>query len=390
MHLFFSVGEPSGDQHTAHLIDALKADYPDLRCTGFGGPQMEAAGCRLLGRLTDLAVMGVGSVLPRLADFHTHLRRARGFLSRERPDAVVLVDFPGFNWWVARAAKAAGIPVLYWLPPQLWAWAPWRIAKMRRFVDHVLCALPFEHEWYADRGMPAQYVGHPFFDEVLKKPLDERFLADWQNDNAATVALLPGSRDQEVSSNWPVLRGAAARLARKHPEVRFAVACFRPRHADFCRQDLQGESALRDRVQPFVGRTSELISAADCTLTVSGSVSLELLARETPTVIVYRAGPLMWLLGKLLIRCRWITLPNLIAGETVMPEFPFTGPCEPIVEQVSAILDQWLSDAGERDRVRQRLSQLRQQTAVGGALERTAQAILAHLGVVPERRRLAA
>src|SRR5690606_5128276 len=126
----------------------------------------------------------------------------------ERPDAVVLIDFPGFNWWIARKAKAAGIPVLYYLPPQLWAWGPWRIRKVRKFVDHVLCGLPFEYDWYATRGISAEYVGHPFFDEVADHPLDPEFCRQWTSpgeDGPRTIGILPGSRNHEVHRNWPMM-----------------------------------------------------------------------------------------------------------------------------------------------------------------------------------------
>ena len=166
MKIFFSVGEPSGDQHAAHLITELQSRGTSIECVGFGGPQMREAGCRIDFQLTNLAVMGFFRVLPMVHRFWQVYQQAKAQFQRERPDAVVLVDFPGFNWWIASAAKAQGIPVFYFCPPQLWAWASWRIKKVKKFVDHVLACLPFEAEWYQQRGVPAEYVGHPFFDEV--------------------------------------------------------------------------------------------------------------------------------------------------------------------------------------------------------------------------------
>ena len=162
MHIFFSVGEPSGDQHAAHLIHELKGRRADIEISGYGGPAMEQAGCRLRFQLTDLAVMGFLRVIPLLWKFYSLVKQAERVFRESPPDAVVLVDFPGFNWWIARKAKAAGIPVFYYMPPQLWAWAAWRIKRVKRFVDHVLCALPFEYAWYAERGVNAHYVAIRF------------------------------------------------------------------------------------------------------------------------------------------------------------------------------------------------------------------------------------
>ena len=179
MHIFFSVGEPSGDQHAAHLIEELRRRQPGVRVTGYGGPLMERAGYESHFRLTDIAVMGFFRVLPLLWTFARLVWRAERFFREDRPDAVVVVDCPGFNWWIARKAKKAGIPVFYYMPPQLWAWASWRIRRVRKFVDHVLCALPFEYEWYKSRGVRAHFVGHPFFDEVAEYPLDKEWCAEW-------------------------------------------------------------------------------------------------------------------------------------------------------------------------------------------------------------------
>src|SRR5206468_10273114 len=171
MRIFFSAGEPSGDVHGANLIGALRRLRPEVECEGFGGERMEAAGCRLHYPLTRLAVMWFLRALTNAPTFLDLLSRADRHFAKDPPDAVVLIDYPGFNWWVARRAHFHGIPVFYFVPPQLWAWAGWRVKKMRRFVDHVLCSLPFEETWYHERNVPADYVGHPFFDELPRQEL---------------------------------------------------------------------------------------------------------------------------------------------------------------------------------------------------------------------------
>src|SRR3984893_700191 len=158
MRIFFCAGEPSGDIHGANLVRHLRQVDPTLECVGFGGDNMQAAGCPLLYPLCPLAVMGNVRVLTNVHSFLHLLSRADRFFRHHRPDAVVLIDFPGFNWWLARRAHFHGIPVFYFVPPQLWSWAGWRIKKMQRWVDHVLCTLPFEKPWYQARGVEAEYV----------------------------------------------------------------------------------------------------------------------------------------------------------------------------------------------------------------------------------------
>src|SRR5258708_19002339 len=228
MHIFFSVGEPSGDLDGAKLVAELKRRVPQLECSGLRGPLMKEAGCRILLRLTDLAVMGILPVIPLIFKFIGLSLGARRYLERRRPDAVVLVDFPGFNWWIARGAKKLGIPVFYYLPPQLWAWAPWRARRMRKFVDHVISCLPFEVEWYRRRSIAAEFVGHPFFDEVDRRVLDREFLQAHTvatGDGVRTVAVLPGSRGHEIAQNFPIQIRVMKQLSRALPGLPFLVAC---------------------------------------------------------------------------------------------------------------------------------------------------------------------
>jgi lipid-A-disaccharide synthase len=145
---------------------------PDLECVGFGGDKMEAAGCKLLYPLCQLSVMWFLRVLANLHVFMNVLSQADRYFRHHRPDAVILIDYPGLHWWIARRAHYHGIPVFYFVPPQIWAWASWRVKNMQRWVDHVLCTLPFEKTWYEERGVPAHYIGHPYFDELGQQRLD--------------------------------------------------------------------------------------------------------------------------------------------------------------------------------------------------------------------------
>ena len=386
MHLFFSAGDPSGDQHAAPLIAELRRRVPHLRARGYGGPAMEAVGLESDHRLTDLAVMGFRAVLPHLRTFRRLARGAAAVFETERPDAVVLVDFPGFNWHLARAAKRAGVPVVYYLPPQMWAWAPWRVRKIRRDVDLVLCALPFEPAWYAERGVsadtgiPVRDVGHPFFDEVAEHPLDAAFLAARRD--RRTVGVLPGSRDAEVAKNGPVLARTVRTLSALHPDVTFRVAAHRPHHADRCRAML-AEAGVRDgdgSVEVCVGKTSEVVELADCCAMVSGSVCLELLARRTPGAVLYRTTPLARTLLGPLINCEFLTLVNLMADSELFPEFvPTESDPSAAAAPLTRVLDGWLSNPDALALKRQALSTLAQRVVRPGAHRRAAGAILKHL-----------
>jgi lipid-A-disaccharide synthase len=384
MRIFFSVGEPSGDQHAAHLIAELKRRRPALECVGYGGPLMKEAGCRLDFLLTDLAVMGVLKVLPLLGKFISLSRQAGRIFRESRPDAVILVDFPGFNWWIARQAKALGIPVFYYCPPQLWAWAPWRVRKMRKLVDHVLCCLEFEAKWYRERGVPAEWVGHPFFDEIAEKELDVGFLeahASGSRNPGPLVAILPGSRNHEVHGNFPIQLQIMAELHRRLPETQFLVACYKESQRQYCAEQLT-KSGSELPIELCVGKTSEILEAAQACLMVSGSVSLEVLARKKSAVVLYHCDPVFYFLAGLMVICRYMSLPNLIAGRMIMPEFPITGNPAAAVARITNILERWLLQADSYQTAD--LAELHARVVQTGATARAADAILKHLPVAAE------
>lgn len=381
MRIFLSAGEPSGDLHGANLIRALRRRYPGIDCVGFGGERMEAAGGRLLYPLCRLAVMWFTRVLARAPVFLDLLSRADRFFRHHRPDAVVLIDYPGFHWWLARRAHFHGIPVFYFVPPQLWAWAGWRVRKMRRWVDQVLCTLPFEEAWYHDRGVPTHYVGHPYFDELPIQQLDAGFLAEQRALPGPIIGLLPGSRMQEVERNLPTLIRTVARIHAERPDARFLVACFQP--AQRLLVDAQVES-VRLPITTFTGRTPEIIQLAQACVAVSGSVSLELLYHRKPSVVVYRIGWFDTLLCRCFKTSPYISLVNLLAGKELFPEF-LSDRCE--AEAVSRHVLGWLNDPPAYEIVRAELAALRDRVAQPGACDRAAQHLLAVLGQGTNRQR---
>lgn len=376
MKIFFSAGEPSGDQHTAHLIAHLQKTCPDVVAEGFGGPAMQKQGCSLLFELTTMAVMGILRVLPMIRQFRQVVKMAETHFDTSPPDAIVLIDFPGFNWWIAKAARRRGIPVYYYLPPQLWAWAPWRIRKVRRDIDHVICALPFEFEWYKERGVACTWVGHPFFDEVAAAQLDNKLVdAMRSTPERRTVALLPGSRDHEVRGNFPVILEVVRSVAARVDNLRWVVGGFRADQVDVCRQ-LEQAANLNFQLEYCTGQTSEVIEAADCCLMVSGSISLELLARRTPGIVVYRISKKARLAARLLMQCRFITLTNLIADRELMPEFVSAGDPTADIAAMADCLTEWCSNPASLAAAQEEMRQLADHAAECGATTRAADLIL--------------
>jgi lipid-A-disaccharide synthase len=393
MRIFFSVGEPSGDLHGANLIRDLKSRCPDVECMGYGGPRMAAAGLDLHFDLTSLAVMWIGRVLLNLRTFFRLRDQAKEYFDRHRPDAVVLIDYPGFNWHIARAAKERGIPVFYYGVPQLWAWAPWRVKKMRRNVDHALCKLPFEETWFRERGINATFVGHPYFDEMQRQQLDEAFLTEQEQLPGRLVTLLPGSRTQEVTSNLPAFLKAATIIQQKLPDVRFAIAAFNEKQANLARSLVEASGL---EIPIHVGRTPELIHLADCCLACSGSVSLELLWHEKPTVVHYKASRLLYAIGRYVaMTVKYVTLVNILAADDAFsgdrrpydrhapgaeqvpfPEYPtYQDKSQELADHIT----EWLTDEAQRQARVAQLRDLKFENAQPGASKRAAEYILSHL-----------
>jgi lipid-A-disaccharide synthase len=358
--------------------------------------------------------MWFARVLMSLHKFVGLVSRADRYFRHHKPDAVVLIDYPGLNWWIARRAKVHGIPVFYYVSPQIWAWARWRVKKMRRLVDHVLCSLPFEEPWLRKHGCHATFVGHPFFDEVRRYHYDEEFIERHRDcderdspifvdHRCATVpakigtvprpgplvAILPGSRTQEVTHNLKWFLKAAGLIRQKVPDVRFAVASFKPHQAEIARQ-LAEQSGLE--VEICLGKTPELMRVADCAMSVSGSVSLELLYHATPTVILYWIDRFAYFVQGYMRKVKYITLVNLLATDGLDDEdltpfdpsqadadrvpFPEYLTHEDKSAQIAGHIVEWLTDPAKRAARVEQLEALRDRVAHGGASSHAAEYIL--------------
>lgn len=403
LRVFVSVGEPSGDLHGANLIRSLRSLRPQLQFSGLGGPLMAAAGQRQADDVTSVAAMGIVQVLKLVPRFWRAFRKAVRQLDTHRPDAVVLIDCPGFNWWIARAARRRRIPVFYYGVPQLWAWGRWRVRKMKRLVDHALCKLPFEAQWYRDQGIQAEFVGHPYFDELLGQRLSPATIAQLRGGATSVVTILPGSRRQEVVFNLPLQLRAAQHILRAVPGTRFLIASFNAQQAQMAQTALE-EFDLP--VQVCIGQTAEAIAAADACIACSGSVSLELLFHRRPSVVVYRVRRSAWLAARwLLLSVRYITLANLLACDdrfetakgpfqpdspdadaVPFPEYPCYWDCS---RQVAAHVVQWLQSPADRRRRVALLDATRRQVVGRGASDRAAEYILSRLPANPVASRAA-
>ena len=393
MTIFFSVGEPSGDVHGANLIRELRARHPHLQAVGYGGPEMASAGCTLHEDLTKLAVMWFLRAILNIHKFLLLASRADRYFRHHKPDAVVLIDYPGFNWWIAKRAKAHKIPVFYYTPPQIWAWGSWRIKKMRRFVDHVLAALPFEARWFKEQGCNATFVGHPFFDEVRRQDFDLEFIERLKKETGPLVTILPGSRTQEVEHNLKYFLLSASRIRAAVPTARFAVAAFKPQHAALAR-DMIAKTELE--IPVFTRKTPELIQAAECCMAVSGSVSLELLYQAKPTVILYWIPHYAYRVQEKFRHVKYITLVNLLATDELYPAditpydpnspdayraiFPEYLTYEDRSEQIARHIVSWLLNPTERKQLIERLVELKQRVGHGGASRKAAEYIANALG----------
>ena len=399
MKFFFSAGEPSGDIHAAALIETIRKHAPDAEFVGLGGPKMEQAGCQLVANIAQSAVMWVEAV-KRYFQYQKLFAEVKQVLLLGNIDAVVLVDSPGLNWHIAKAAQELGLPVVYFMPPQVWAWAQHRVKKMRERVDLVLCTMSFEWQWFKRYGCETTYIGHPFFEEVRKKQSDPEFLEKFyaQYGNAPILTLLAGSRAQEVRANLNDMLSTARRVLDELPHIQPVFAAFNDEHAAMIRERL---GTLKMSIPVFVGRTTELIRAADCCLAVSGSVSLELLACNKPSVICYRVGWLPLFIQRLFRRTRYITLVNLLAASKRKTQSIFYEdavwliPKEPSVEDrslmlfpefltsrdrsadMAAWLTYWLSEPGLLSAQKQRLDALlREVDTVESPLELAANAVV--------------
>lgn len=338
--VLFTAFEPSGDDHAAAVIARLRHLYPKLRIFAWGGRKMQAAGAEIVEFTGDDAVMG----MPGLAKIREHQRinaSIEQWLGSNPIGVHIPVDSPAANFPVCKHTKAAGSRVVHLVAPQLWAWAPWRIRKLRRLTDHVMCVLPFEQEWFRSRGVEATFIGHPLFDKSLDTTGLDELVRDWPR-GEQNLALMPGSRPAEMKKNFPLLLAAYIKLNNEHKQMRGIVAATREEIEPVLRQ-IAKDAGLGwpDSLLVKHANTDAVVRWCDMAVVVSGTVTLQIAKQHKPMVIVYKLGRVAWtLIARWLIRTDYITLPNLIAGREICPELvPHFGGSEPIADRVVGLLE---------------------------------------------------
>jgi lipid-A-disaccharide synthase len=370
-------GEPSGDLHGATLARALAAQAPGLALAGMGGPQMAAAGVRILHGIERTAVVGGTEVLGRLPALWRIFRSLGRCLAERRPRALVLIDFPEFNLRLARRARRLGIPVVYFIAPQVWAWRRGRLRTMARDVNRVLAVFPFEVGLYREAGVPVEFVGHPLLD-VLPSFDREAARAGLAEPGETLVGLLPGSRLEEVRRHLPLLLGAGRRILRRVPGARFVVP-LAPTVPAPVAQGAVATAGLAVRV--LSGDAHRVMAAADLVLVASGTATLEAACYGTPMVVLYRLSPVSHALARLLVRgVTAISLPNIIAGRSAVPEL-IQGEATPARLARAAVALLQSDDARTAQRLV--LREVRMRLGEAGAAERAARAVLRESGHAP-------
>jgi lipid-A-disaccharide synthase len=370
--LLLSCGEASGDLYAGALIRELRALDAGVSISGLGGPHFAAAGGRLVDDYREIAVTGLTEAVAKIPRSLAAFRRLVRSAKRDKPDALVAIDFPDFNFRLARALKRLGVPVIYYISPQIWAWRPKRLETMRRIADRVLVIFPFEEAIYRDGGVPVEFVGHPLVDLAAPSASRSDFLrARGLSPTAPTVAVLPGSRPNEVSRILPDLLEAARLIQAAVPEAQFVVA--RAPHLDDRLFAQKGSDPGSDPFAVVEGDTDTVLASADLALTASGTATVQAALHDTPMVIVYRLSPLTYRLGRRLVTIGMIGMVNLIAGEKIVPELvqdAFTP--EAVAREAIALL----TDRERATRVKAGLARVRERLGGSGASRRAAQAIL--------------
>lgn len=310
-------GDPSGDVHAAKLIRAMREKCPELVFCGIGATAMKLEGAELFADASQLSVVGITEALPKLRLLYRALKDAKSVLKRLRPDLLVLIDFPDFNLHLASTANAIGVPVLYYITPQVWAWRSGRIKKIRNRVDHAAVILPFEEPLLRSNGIPVTFVGHPLLDHCWG-PISERRDQEHFVD-PPVVGLLPGSRDGEVKRHLPVLLEAAEIIAHRIKPVKFIVSVAASVKKGLA-ESITGQ--FRHRLNPEIadGPVQDVFSRCTMVIAASGTVTLEAAIYGIPMIIIYRVSSISYQLGRVLIRVPHISLANLIAGKPVVPE----------------------------------------------------------------------
>ncbi len=336
--VFISAAEPSADAHCANLITTLKNKDFSIEFAGVGGPKMQGAGCELLENTVEKASM-LYNALANITYFHKLLKRIKQYLANNKVDLVIVCDSPAFNFHVAKAAKQANIKTLFYVAPQLWAWGAWRIGKLRKSCDKLCCILPFEEQWFSSRGIDTTFVGNPLLDKHEKKGPDTFKIGETRDERRKTnkIALMPGSRDAEIMSLWQPMQQIAIALKKKHQDINFITVALNNKKLEKLKA-LQIHGFDCEYTIDSVVKTA---SSVNFTIVASGSATLEVASAGCPMAIMYQSSFILWhLLGRWLIKTKYLSLVNILAKKELVPEFmPYFRSIEPVIKTIDSLLN---------------------------------------------------
>jgi lipid-A-disaccharide synthase len=317
-------GEASGDLHGARLVSAMLTKEPELSFCGMGGKELAAVGVELLFEAKRIAVVGIAEVVTHLPDIFRAQKTLKARMKEDRPDLLILIDFPDFNFMLAKYAKKLGIPIYYYISPQVWAWRPGRVATLKKLVDKIGVILPFEEQFFRDRGVAASYVGHPLLDSVQSDCSKVTFCNEHTIDpNSLLIGLLPGSRKKEIASLLPVLLQTAQKVQNESAKK---VVFLLPVASTLSKEEVLANGVIEYgkglELQLITENRYDMMAACDAALVVSGTVTLELALLDTPMVVFYKVSPATYRIGKLFLNknLKYFSLVNLIADDAVVPE----------------------------------------------------------------------
>ncbi len=367
-------GEPSGDLHAARLVEAVRRKRPDVRFWGIGGTALREAGMEILVDAREMAVLGLWEVLMRYAFFRRVFEDLQKATAERKPDLVLLIDYPGFNLRFAAAVKQLGIPVVYYICPQVWAWHRARIARMASLIKRLLVIFPFEVEEFRHTSLRVDYVGHPLVDEAARERAASREPLLWPGE--PRVALLPGSRRQEIERILPVMWQAAGLIQRVNPNAGFILAAGTQELSEFAHARAVKTPGGPSRYAVMHGVTRQVLAEASAAFVKSGTSTIEAALMNCPMCIVYKTSPMTYAVGKRLIRVPYLGMVNLIAGREAFKEFLQAAATPRALAEGIAPL---LSDTPERRAALDALAEVRAALGPGGAAERAADALIEEL-----------
>ncbi|MCZ7591387.1 MAG: lipid-A-disaccharide synthase [Kiritimatiellae bacterium] len=367
-------GEPSGDLHASRVVEAVRSRRPNIHFFGIGGEKLEAAGMEILVNERDMAVLGLWEVLKRYFYFRGVFNEMLAAVKERKPDVALLIDYPGFNLRFAAALKELGIPVVYYICPQVWAWHRSRIQQMAKIIDRLLVIFPFEVDVFKGTGLRVEHVGHPLVDETSKITQEDGEPLPWPGDpDGPRIAILPGSRRQEISRIMPEMWRAAGIIQQQYPNAGFILAAPSQQLAERAHAAAvrTGNGPTRYAVVP--GQTHQVLSEATAAWVKSGTSTVEAALMNCPMCIVYKTSPMTYSFAKRVIKVPHLGMVNLIAGREAFKEFLQH---DATAERLAQGLVPLLSDTPERAASIAALREVRQKLGMGGAAENVATALI--------------